>query len=314
MMSRTLRTLREKKSMNTPIAIVFFNRVEPLRQLVARLAEVKPPKIYLISDGPRDGREGETEKVAECREFMKNMPWPCEVKANFAEKNMGCRKRVTSGLDWLFSNEERAIILEDDCIPALEFFPWMETMLERYKSESKVLSICGTNYNGRLSEESYDITATKYPVFTGWGTWRRAWELNDKDLRRLKEAKETHQLRKWLGSVREECYWLYLLSHVGSSWGYRWSFTNFMNEGLQVLPQRNLMDNVGINSGPATHTADYLHEFPVADQTWRYRGRLPDMVESNPNLDKWFADVFYSKSFIERIKWIVRKISRKVMG
>lgn len=297
--------------MTTPIAIVFFNRLDPLKQLVARLAEVKPPKIYLISDGPREGRAGETEKVAACRDFMSHLPWPCEIKSNFSDCNMGCRRRVTSGLEWLFENEERAVILEDDCIPAIEFFRWMDEMLDVYAQDENVLSVCGTNYNQSLSDVNYDVVATKYPVFTGWGTWRRAWRLNDKNLSRLQEAREAHHLRKWLGSAREEYYWLYLLTHVESSWGYRWSFTNFMNKGLQILPQRNLMDNVGINCGPATHTSDYLHEFPIADNEWRYKGRLPATIASNARLDRWFADVFYSKSLWERVKWIARKVARK---
>jgi len=125
--------------MTVPVAIVFFNRIEPLKQLIERLVEVKPPKIYLISDGARDGRAGEAEKVAECREFMSKFSWTCEVKSNFAEKNMGCRARVTSGLDWVFEHEDRAIILEDDCIPEPEFFPWVEKMLERYKDNGRAL-------------------------------------------------------------------------------------------------------------------------------------------------------------------------------
>ena len=299
-------------NMNTPVAVVFFNRITPLRKLLARLSEVHPSKLYLISDGPRDGREGEGAKVAECRKFMQDVPWTCEIKTNFAETNLGCRRRVTSGLDWVFQQEERAIILEDDCIPTVEFFSWIEKMLDLYENDNSVMSICGTNYNENLSDEKFDIVATKYPVFTGWGTWRRAWQLNDKNLSLLSKAKECHQLRKWLGSGREEYYWLYLLSHVKSSWGYRWSFTNFMYEALQVLPSRNLIENVGINSGPATHTSDYLHVFPSVHDDWRYKGRIPERLVSNIKLDQWFADVFYSKSFSERVKWLVKKIQRKV--
>lgn len=297
--------------MNVPVAIVFFNRLEPLKKLVARLEEIRPPCVYLISDGARRGKVGEEEKVAACRDFMRKLTWPCEVVENFAEENLGCRKRVTSGLDWVFEREERAIILEDDCIPVKEFFSWVEKMLDLYAADSTVLSICGTNYQECLSDEQYDVTATKYPVFTGWATWRRAWKLNDYDLSQLERARSEHRIRKWLGSWREEIYWLYLLAHVESSWGYRWSFTNFMNEGLQILPQRNLIDNVGINNGPSTHTDEYLHHFPSANSSWRYQGRIPEKIVSNKSLDQWFANTFYSKSLSERVKWVCRKLMMK---
>jgi len=298
------------KDMNVPVVIVFFNRIEPLKKLVARLAEIKPHKVYLVADGARENRAGEAEKVAACRAVMQNLPWDCEIKCNFAEKNMGCRARVTSGLDWAFSQEERAIILEDDCVPEPEFFPWVEKMLDRYQDEECVLSVGGTNLRPQLCDQSLDCVFTKYAMIWGWATWRRAWQKNDKELALFSRACQTHLLKKWLGKWRAEWYWCYLLTHVKSSWGYRWAFTHFANNAYCVVPPVNLVENIGMTDVEATHTTSNPYQLATVAKQWRQPAVGPDCVEGNVALDLWIDDHFYSRSFGERIKWALMKLRR----
>lgn len=300
--------------MKTPVAVIFFNRIEPLKQLVARLAEVKPPKIYLISDGARDGREGESEKVAECRKFMTNLPWTCEVYSNFAEKNMGCRMRVISGLDWLFEQEERAIVLEDDCIPELEFFPFMEYALDYYANEEDVISVGGTNYWEEYSPKNFDVIFTKYPVSTGWGTWRRAWQLMDRDLSLLEAMRKNHHLKDWLGSLRAELYWLYILKTKSNSWAYRWAFTAFAHKKISAISAVNLIENVGFFDSQATNTTEStVIEFPRANRFWKFQMRMPSVIESDSVFDRHLEDARFSKSLLYRIAWAIKKLSRLIV-
>ena len=53
---------------------------------------------------------------------MQAVDWLCDVRVNFADENMGRKKRMSSGVDWVFSEAEEAIFLEDDCVPSPEFF------------------------------------------------------------------------------------------------------------------------------------------------------------------------------------------------
>ena len=289
--------------MRTPVVIIFFNRMGPLKRLVARLSNVQPQKVYLISDGPRDDHEEEAGKVAECREFMKKLPWACDLRCNLAEKNMGCRERVISGLDWVFGQEEQAVILEDDCIPELEFFPWVETMLNRYADNPKVLSIGGTNLCPYLCDKASDVVFSKYATIWGWATWRRAWSLNDKNLELLREAVKTHRLKRWLGSWRAEWYWRYLLSHVKSSWGYRWAFTHFAYESFCALPPVNLVTNIGMTDVAATHTSNNPYNLPRADARWNHAVCGGRDVISNVRLDAWIEDNHFSRSLANRLVW-----------
>ena len=302
----------DRVRMNTAVAIVFFNRIEPLKRLVARLAEVKPPKVYLISDGPRTNRLGEAEKVEECRDFMLQLPWNCDVKTNFSGQNLGCRVRVTSGLDWVFAQEDRAIVLEDDCVPEPEFFPWVEHMLDRYENDTRVLSIGGTNLRPQLCDESQDCAFTKYAMIWGWATWRRAWQLNDSELAQFSSACRQRLFRHWLGKWRAEWYWRYLLTHVRSSWGYRWAFTHFANHAYCVVPPVNLVENIGMADIRSTHTKDNPYDLPLTARSWQMNGKAMANVFPNQALDRWIEDNIFSRSFMNRLRWGCKKLREQM--
>lgn len=298
--------------MTTPVAIIFFNRLEPLKRLVARLAEVKPPKVYLVADGARPSRPDDIANVAACRAFMQKLPWECEIKTNFAEKNLGCRERVTSGLDWVFENEPEAIILEDDCIPEVAFFAWAEEMLARYREVPEVMSVGGTNMHPQLSASGVDAVFTKYAMIWGWATWARAWRLNDKALTKFPAACQTHLIKHWLGKWRAEVYWRYLLTHVKTTWDYCWLFAHFTEGGLCVVPPVCLVENIGMSGVEATHTSDNTYDLPAVTRNWTREGLRAPEIATNTALDCWMEDNIYSRSLSGRLKWLWRKLRKQV--
>src|SRR5262245_44656181 len=89
----------------------------------------RPSRFYIAADGPRD-HSGEEELRADARHVASQVDWPCEVKTLFRERNLGCRKRVSTAIDWFFEHEEEGIILEDDCLPSRCFFAYCSTLLE----------------------------------------------------------------------------------------------------------------------------------------------------------------------------------------
>ena len=107
---------------DTPITMVIFNRPELTERLFRIIAAQRPKTLLIIADGPRESRLGEAEKCAAVRSVISKIDWPCELLTNFSETNLGCRRRVSSGLDWVFKQVDRSIILEDDCLPEPSFF------------------------------------------------------------------------------------------------------------------------------------------------------------------------------------------------
>lgn len=296
----------------TPIVVVFFNRPESIRRLYSRLVEVQPATLYLICDGARTNKPDEWKLVDDSRLVFDNVPWKCKVHKNYSDVNLGCRQRIISGLDWVFKQEERAIILEDDCIPITDFFPFAEEMLEAYKNDTRILSVGGTNLCPSLSWPEYSITFSRYPMIWGWATWSRAWKLMDRDMKLLSWSKQKHILRYELGSKRAEWYWNYLFGKVQTSWGYRWAFTSFLNHGLHLLPKKNLISNIGMDSANATHTRRNPYDLPQVVPEFPKPYSLPDFVAENGMFDAWIENHIFSRSLFPRLDWIIKGCRQKI--
>lgn len=161
--------------LTTPVAFIIFNRPDTTERVFAEIAKAKPQKLLVVGDGARANRNVEVAKVAACRAIIERVDWPCEVLTNFSEINLGCKVRVSSGLDWVFEQVEEAIILEDDCLPDPTFFRFCQEMLARYRDDQRIGMISGDNlqFGRRQNDESYYFT--KYVHIWGWATWRDRW-------------------------------------------------------------------------------------------------------------------------------------------
>ena len=255
----------------TPVAFIIFNRPDTTARVFAEIAKAKPPKLLVIADGPRADREGEAAQCAAARAIIERVDWPCEVLTNFAAENLGCKRRVSSGLDWVFAQVEEAIILEDDCVPHPDFFRYCETLLARYRDDERVMMICGSNFleNVPALPESYFFT-NYYPIW-GWAGWRRAWKLYDVEMKSWPAMKKSGQLR-WLFSHEELArYYEAMFDLIGrgfDTWDIQWWYACVMAHGLAIMPRGNLIANVGM-TGTHTATQRDLHTnlptFPFAD-------------------------------------------------
>ena len=158
-----------------------FNRPDTTAQVFETIRQAKPARLYVAADGARKEKDGELERVAMVREIATTVDWPCEVKTLFQDKNLGCKNAVSSAISWFFEHEEQGIILEDDCLPSADFFDFCENNLEKYRSDTRIMMIAGTNY---LPSENLRVPFffSEHFIIWGWATWRRAWQLYDLEM------------------------------------------------------------------------------------------------------------------------------------
>jgi hypothetical protein len=245
------------KQLETPVCLIVFNRPEPTRRVFEKIAGARPARLLLIADGPRAGRQGESELCEEVRKIVSAVNWPCRVETNFSDKNLGCRRRVISGLDWVFQLVEEAIILEDDCIPDASFFPYCSQLLDRYRYAEQVGIISGYNPLGNTFPFSYSYCFTKMILIWGWATWRRSWKKYDEQMASWPSMRDEILNRLW-SDPRNQHYWATILDSMHSgdgpdTWDYQLVFKSWAEQWLNIIPSRNLIENIGI--GPdATHT------------------------------------------------------------
>ena len=286
-----------------------FNRPDHVIKLIERLKPESDRELFVISDGARANKSGEAEKVETCLNMFKD--WPGKIHHNSADHNMGCKARVSSGLDWVFKHTDRAIILEDDCLPHPDFFKFADDLLDRYANDPMVLSICGTK-TFPINAGDSSVVFSKYNNCWGWATWRRAWSQYDECFDSYSKFDIFYKLSSFLGSYRAGLYWYFILHKVLnrliSSWAYCWMITCFLKGGIHIYPASNLIVNAGFGDD-STHTtklADYMPQqygsklsFPIS---------VPLHTTPLESVDNWIEDNMYSKSLRVRLKWLLGKI------
>ena len=244
--------------LKTPVAFIIFNRPDTTERVFAVIAKARPPKLLVVADGPRENRAGEAERCAATRAIIDRVDWDCEVLTNFSDCNLGCKRRVSSGIDWVFEQVEEAIILEDDCLPDSTFFRYCQELLERYRHDQRVGLISGDNFQfgQRRNDDSYYFS--KYVHIWGWATWRDRWtDSYDVSMAKWPRIRDEGWLADMVGNEREAAFWSKIFERVYrgeiDTWDYQWVFANWIEGRSTVLPATNLISNIGFDAN-ATHT------------------------------------------------------------
>ena len=243
-----------------PVLFIVFNRPELTQRVFACIRESRPAKLFVAADGPRPYRPSEEQLCAEARKVVAQVDWSCEVLSLFRDENLGCRRAVSTAIDWFFTHVPEGIILEDDCLPHPLFFRFCEELLEKYRDDERVMQIGGCNFQDGIKRGDGSYYFSIYNHIWGWASWRRAWKHYDRDMSLWPVLRGTD----WLlnigsGSKAFQQYWTTIFDTVHSgkidTWDYQWTFSCWALSGLTILPARNLVTNVGFGEG-ATHTKD----------------------------------------------------------
>lgn len=241
----------------TPILFLIFNRPDTTQQVFDAIKKQKPKYLYVAADGPRSNAPGEKEKCQAARDIIKQIDWDCELKTLFRGENLGCGKAVSSAITWFFENVEQGIILEDDCLPHPSFFRFCEELLEKYRVDERVMQIGGCNFQEGIHRGDGSYYFSKNIHIWGWATWRRAWHLYDFDMKNYNCFVSQRQIENiWPGKINQESWIKNFQSIVNGSmdtWDYQWMYAIWSQNGLSILPNINMISNIGFGDG-ATHT------------------------------------------------------------
>ena len=96
---------------DTPVAMFNFNRPHLTRQVFEVVRQIKPRKLLLVADGPRENRSEDARLCAEVRAIFEEIDWECEVLKNFSDTNMGSFKRNSTALNWVFDTALSGVML-----------------------------------------------------------------------------------------------------------------------------------------------------------------------------------------------------------
>lgn len=285
------------KQFNVPIVILVFNRPKQTKILLQKLAKLRPSQLFVVADGPRKSISGDLELCQEVREIIGQMvDWPCKLYKNFRSENLGCGLSPAKGIDWAFEYVDRAIILEDDCLPSSSFFSFCCENLDRFAGNDRVMMISGNNHllNKKTIDHSYFFSINTQTH--GWATWKRAWDKYDFYMRDWPRWRSLYWLWSMHRDIKYALNWLRLFDLVYKNansndkydcWDFQWTYACWKNNALNVIPQKNLVSNIGYGDD-ATHATPVDHplsnlvaeelSFPLSHPVNLLQDRMADIV------------------------------------
>jgi hypothetical protein len=268
-----------------PILFLIFNRPDETKRVFSEIAKVQPKKLYIAADGPRFNKN-EEDLCVMTKKIFDQIDWECEIKTLYRTENLGCKMAVHGAITWFFNNEECGIILEDDCLPSIDFFRFCDDLLIKYKDDFRIGHIAGSNLQNGIKRNENDYYFSKLTHVWGWASWRRVWENYDLEMKSLDHAISNDFLNvltnKW---IYKKVYYNILYKTQKNkidTWDYQYFYSNIINSYLSIIPNYNLISNIGYGEG-ATHTTK--------------KNSFSDL-----NIDKFPTDINHPNFFFQNIE------------
>ncbi|MBK1854945.1 glycosyltransferase family 2 protein [Verrucomicrobiaceae bacterium 5K15] len=294
------------------VIFIIYARADHTERVFSHIRAAHPRHLYVIADGPKPGSDSDYAACDAARAVIQ-VDWQCELTLDYSEENLGCQRRIHSGISKAFEQFDRAIILEDDCLPHPDFFTFCDLMLERYQDDAEVMHICGSNFvHPKHFKRSYAFN--QYATPWGWATWKRAWQHIDLNMTGFLEQSASIERRMQI-SPKAFAKLSSRLHKVQSgevcSWAYPWLSSILALDGLCITPQQNLISNIGFGER-STHTSD--PDSPFANKaTSELPDELshPDQVALDRRVQREIFDFFFGGKHRKRgvLGW-PRKIKR----
>jgi hypothetical protein len=283
-----------KPQLNTPVVLFIFNRPAHTRKVLEVISAAAPRHFFVVADGPRPERPDDAPRCAAARAVIDSTDWKCQLVRDFCDRNLGCGRRIASGLDNVFKEVDSAILLEDDCVPDPSFFRFCAEMLERYDTDPRVRTIAGSNFLNDKVRNDWSYHFSNFHNISGWATWRRSWNRTDMSMRLWPMIRDHGWLIDMFGSQTLARFWASRLNNAFegriNTWYYPYQLSCWLDHSVAVTPNINLVSNIGSGSD-ATHTmrAPFLNRraetmaFPLVhppfmvpdraadEETWRNR-------------------------------------------
>ena len=301
--------------MDTPVLLITWRRPHTLRQVIDAIRPLAPSLLFVACDGPNPERLGEAEKVAATRAVIEHeIDWPCQIERLYSDVNQGCRLGVSRAISWFFEQVEEGIVLEDDCVPHPDFFPYCTALLERYRHDMRVWCISGNNFQNGKWRGDGNYYFGCIPLIWGWATWRSRWQYYDAELTQWPSLRDSGLLESIFRDPMERKYWSRIWQRLldqgkPDTWDYQWTFTCLANGGLTAIPNRNLVSNVGFGED-ATHTTGGAINTVISEGV--DSNQHPSFPLRNAAADRYtFDHVFGGKwhRFPLSLVWLPRRVA-----
>lgn len=301
-----MKNIKDRTSFQVPILFIIFRRRDTALQVINAIAEVKPRKLYISQDGPRNKKE--ESEVLETREaVLSKINWECQLTVWTHKENLGLRKHIPGALDKFFKKEESGIYLEDDTLPSSDFFYFQKELLEKYKNDKRIFSINGTNFYPEITKIKDSYFLSKMGDIWGMGLWRRSWKLYDPEMGDFNLISKAPEYKSYFFSSRYkfylETFWRAIIAGRLDSWAMQIVYAAVKNNMYFIAPKYNMVNNIGI-ANRASHLSlqqyqkDFGDIFPLQHPKQLEYHNNYDIVYFNNMLKGGWLRVFLIRAYL----------------
>ena len=246
-----------------PIVLFAFNRPEHTRKALSALKEnylADRSLLFIYIDGPKpDFGEEQIRKINAVKEVAKEQPWCSEVTIIESVANLGLAGSITKGVAEIVERFSKVIVLEDDLVPDQWFLKFMNDALTVYENETEVVSVTGYIYP--VKKRLPDTFFLKGTDCWGWATWKRGWDIFERDGNKLLMELETKKLTADFDFDNSYPFTQMLKDQIAgknNSWSILWHASAYLKNKYTLYPGHSLIQNIGCdNSG--THSGTERH-------------------------------------------------------
>ncbi len=289
----------------TPIIFLTYKRPKETKKILDIILSLKPKNLYIFQDGKKKEfskielkNHNDTKSVIESG--IKNK----KVKVVFFKKNLGQKLVGYKMMKHVFNLERECIIIEDDCVPKKFFFKYCSEMLKRFKNSKDIAHISGCNlFYGvyKKKVDKHDIFFSKYPHFMGWATWRDRWQrYYDPNIKDWPKNKDKFLSKSNLKSGEKRFFKNYLdkiyKNPKLSVWDIQWLYYNIFHNLKTIVPNVNLIKNVGFDNAPTGQSAKKFRNLFTKDLKLPIKKTYNSSY--NAKYDNFLYDSFYNRKFL----------------
>jgi hypothetical protein len=297
-----------------------YNRPLFIKDLLINLSFYTFDDLYISIDGAKNNIKDRTlvsEVLNQVHQFSNNNK--CKVLIN--HENRGLKRNIENTVTSLFKNHSKLIIIEDDVLVSKNFFCFMEEALIKFTTDKNIGHVTGYNMVPKellLSQESN----FRLSIFGGsyaWGTWSDRWEKYNS---RISFGMIINvfivisiKLKNPIPGIKWVINLLLAKFMLVDTWAWRWFIAITLNKLFCVVPNVNLVDYRGRESGSHLRFKIQYDELPSENaifnfdflSKWDYKAdKWRSYYGNNGNLKGVFIGclsifyIFFKKMFILR--------------
>lgn len=238
---------------NTPVLFITFVRPDYAKKSFEAIRQIKPKTLYFYNNKGREDNEDELKLNEEVRSLINKIDWSCNLKTFFREEYVNIYRSLFSAIDWVFDNEEKAIILEEDCVASPSFYNYCEELLEKYAADSRVWMISGNNFTEEGFKNDTDYIFSRFSHIYGWASWKDRWKKIDRTMDDLEQVikagiYEQYFLTKKQATFVKKIFKNFKNTNMPDSpaWDYLFWYSAIKNNAFTIFPKKHLVGNIGV--------------------------------------------------------------------